>query len=327
MMPEPPCRRSRRQILAGGALLLGAGLAGCGGSVPSALPRPELPPFPGNTAPALLVDPAGLSRLREEHGESLVVLDASDRADYRAGHIPGAVHTHWQETIERDAAFYGTVLAPADGQARRLAWMQRHGIDPDRTVLVYERGDGRRAARLVWFLRFLGHDRAAMLDGGVAAWRGAGFPIASGIEHAPQPRSTPAVAPRAGFYEGRDQAMARRDDPTRLVLDIRSATERDEQPPTAADLAPCVWLPWTALIDPATGGFIPPAETAARLASVGADADRDILLVGRYGVDTNAAWLALRLQNIVRITCFDPGWGEWSRADNPVQGMSATVAP
>ena len=50
-----------------------------------------------------------------------------------------------------------------------------------------------------------------MLDGGVAAWRGAGFALASGIENPPSPRRPPVVDPRAGFVEGARQALARRD--------------------------------------------------------------------------------------------------------------------
>ena len=318
MMPDRPLLASRRLLLLGGGTLLAATLTGCGGAAPVAIQPRALPAFPGNSDRPLLIDPASLAHRRTSLGEALLILDASDRADYRTGHIPGAIHTHWQETIERDAGSYGTVLAPADDQARRLDWMRRHGIDPARQVVICERGDGRRAARLVWFLHFLGHPAVAMLDGGVAAWRGAGFALASGIENPPSPRRPPVVDPRAGFVEGARQALARRDDPTRLVLDIRTAAERAATPAQGSPIAPSCSLPWTTLLDPTTGQFVPPDATSDLLQELGLDVASDILLVGRYGVDANPVWLALRLRNVVRIASFDPGWSSWTHADNLV---------
>jgi thiosulfate/3-mercaptopyruvate sulfurtransferase len=320
MMPDRPATVTRRLLLGGSGASLAAALVGCGGPSLDRLAPRAFPAFADNGEPPLLVDPAALAALTAARGDDVLVLDASDRADYRRGHIPGAVHTFWQETIERDADRFGTVLAPAENQARRLAWLQRHGIDPSRHVVVCEQGDGRRAARIVWFLRFLGHDAATMLDGGVRAWAGAGLPLADGIVAPPAPRTLPAVAPRTGYYEGATQALDRLDDPAHRIVDIRTPAERDADTASGypADAIPgAIPLPWTALLDPATGRYAAPNTVAPALAAAGIDAASDLLLVGRTGVDANPAWLGLRLHGVIRIACFDPGWGGWPSADNP----------
>jgi len=320
MMPDRPLAVTRRLLLGGSAAAAVAASIGCGAPSPTPLSPRAFPGFPGNGDPPLLVDPAGLTALTAARGEDLLVIDASDRDEYRQAHIPGAIHSHSQETIERDADRFGTVLAPADGQARRLAWMERHGIDPGRHVVVCERGDGRRAARIVWFLRFLGHDAATMLDGGVGAWAGAGLHLIGGIISAPAPRATPLVAPRHGYYEGFAQAVGHLDDPERKIVDIRTDSERDADTIAgfAADRIPgAIPIPWTTFLDPASGRFHAPELVAPVLAAADIGPTTELLLVGRFGVDTNPAWVALRLHGIIRTVCFDPGWSGWESADNP----------
>ena len=103
------------------------------------------------------------------------LLDAGKgRRDFEAGHIPGAVYAD----MDRDLA--GPVTAetgrhplPDVNQFRhRLsAW----GIGDDTLVVAYDNGNGSLASRLWWMLRcWLGHERVALLDGGIAAWTEAG---------------------------------------------------------------------------------------------------------------------------------------------------------
>lgn len=113
---------------------------------------------------------------------------------YAVGHIPGAVFAH----LDRDLA--GPV-GPRSGRhplpdpARLAATFGGWGIDRGVQVVAYDQSTGAMAARLWWLLRFLGHERAAVLDGGFAAWQTQGLPVSSGIERraarrfegAPQP--------------------------------------------------------------------------------------------------------------------------------------------
>jgi len=90
-------------------------------------------------------------------------------SDYQAGHIPGATYAH----LDRDLA--GTVtdtsgrhpLPDAAAMAATLAGM---GIGNDHQVVVYDDASGAIAARLWWLLKWLGHSRVALLNGGYKAW-------------------------------------------------------------------------------------------------------------------------------------------------------------
>jgi thiosulfate/3-mercaptopyruvate sulfurtransferase len=105
---------------------------------------------------------------------------------YQTAHIPGAVYAN----LNRDLA--GPVVPGKTGRhplpdietfSRTLgAW----GISNEHFVIAYDQSDGSMAAaRLWWLLRYVGHERGAVLDGGMNAWLAAGLPTHSGTEPSP----------------------------------------------------------------------------------------------------------------------------------------------
>jgi thiosulfate/3-mercaptopyruvate sulfurtransferase len=118
-------------------------------------------------------------------GADLVVVDVRHdlakpdtwgEAQYRAGHIPGAVFTH----LDRDLSGPTTGTNgrhPLPSPAFAAAAFGRLGIDATKQVVAYDQGSGAFAARLWWMLHWLGHEAAAVLDGGLAQWTREGRPI------------------------------------------------------------------------------------------------------------------------------------------------------
>jgi len=106
--------------------------------------------------------------------------DAWGEAAYGLGHLPGARFVH----LDRDLS------APKTGRNGRhplpnaqtcAELFGRLGIDATKQVVAYDQGSGMYAARLWWMLRALGHDAAAVLDGGYAAWTNEGRPVATAL--------------------------------------------------------------------------------------------------------------------------------------------------
>src|SRR3990167_6513983 len=107
----------------------------------------------------------------------LVIIDASfDLADpgagersHRQGHLPGAFYLH----LDRDLSGAKTGRNgrhPLPDRESFAATVGALGITPQTQVVVYDRQQAMFAARPWWMLRWLGHEAAAVLDGGVAAW-------------------------------------------------------------------------------------------------------------------------------------------------------------
>ena len=101
-------------------------------------------------------------------------------AAYALGHIPGA---HF---LDQDSDLAGPKngrngrhpLPERDALAARL---QGLGLSRGRTLVAYDGINGMFAARLWWLARWLGHEQVAVLDGGLQAWTGAGFPVTSEV--------------------------------------------------------------------------------------------------------------------------------------------------
>lgn len=101
------------------------------------------------------------------------------RQAWQAGHIPGARYAH----LDEDLAGPVTTTSgrhPLPAANDFAAFLARSGWRPGRHVVAYDAAGGQIAARLWWLMRYFGHDEAALLDGGLAAWTGAGLPLEEG---------------------------------------------------------------------------------------------------------------------------------------------------
>jgi thiosulfate/3-mercaptopyruvate sulfurtransferase len=101
------------------------------------------------------------------------------RGAFARGHIPGARFLHLDDDLSghKDGRNGRHPLPPAHEFAVR---MTATGMRNDAQVVVYDDAGGAFAARLWWLLRWLGHEQVAVLDGGIAAWKRAGGPLATG---------------------------------------------------------------------------------------------------------------------------------------------------
>src|SRR3954454_16036220 len=93
------------------------------------------------------------------------------RAEYAAGHLPGAVYEDLDEELASAPGERGR--HPLPDTAEFGAVMRRAGVSSRRPVVVYDGGQGWAAARAWWLLRWTGHPDVRVLDGGLTAWEGA----------------------------------------------------------------------------------------------------------------------------------------------------------
>lgn len=176
---------------------------------------------------------------------SLQDLDAG-RAAWRQGTIEGAVYASLDDDLSGEVVSGKTGRHPlpsVDSIAETLgAW----GIGAQTQVVAFDDKGGPFAARLWWMLRWLGHDAAAVLDGGLRAWAEAGQVLAPGQ---PCGRSEVFTArPRPEMIVTADQVLAARETPTVAVLDARAAPrfrgEHEPIDPVAGHIAGAINAPF-----------------------------------------------------------------------------------
>ena len=104
-------------------------------------------------------------------------LSAGERA-HAAGHVPGAMYLHLERGLS--AAKTGRngrhPLPEREAFAETMRWLGAHD---DTQIVACDNAGGMYAARLWWMLRWAGHRAAAVLDGGMAAWKAAGLPLST----------------------------------------------------------------------------------------------------------------------------------------------------
>ena len=128
-----------------------------------------------------LVDPASVAACLGN--EALRIVDARysltdpalRREGYEKSHLPGAIYADLDQDLS-DLHNAGQGRHPLPDDATLARKLGQWGIAPDHQIVVYDAGDGTMAAsRFWWLLKLLGHERVAVLDGGLAAWRALGL--------------------------------------------------------------------------------------------------------------------------------------------------------
>lgn len=239
------------------------------------------------------------------------------REDYDAGHLPGAVYLDLNTDLAAPPGPGGRHPLPAPGDLQRA--LRAAGVRDGHEVVVYDAGDGSIAARLWWLLRWAGHDRVRVLDGGFAAWRAEGRPVTTDVP-TPEPGD---VTVRPGHRPVVDADGAAELARTGLLLDAR-APERyrgDVEPvdPKPGHVPGAVNAPFSAHVGE-DGRWRTPAELAGRFAQLGVDADRPVGAYCGSGVTAASVLLALEVAGVTdKAALYAGSWSNWSAdPDRPV---------
>ncbi|WP_240108223.1 sulfurtransferase [Streptomyces sp. MUM 203J] len=256
------------------------------------------------------------------HLPGLVVLDASVGAHRDAGRrIPGARRFDLDGALSDPAsALPHTMPAPAAFTEAVRAL----GVDDGSTVVLYDAAGIYSSPRAWWMLRAMGFDRAAVLDGGLPAWCGAGLPVEERAPEAAAPvRGGFTARPRGGTVVGRAEVRAALRDGAAVVLDARSAgryagTAPEPRPGLRGGHMPgAVNLPFGELLD-GDGRMRSADALRARFDERTAGAER---LVFSCGSGVTACVLALGAELAGRgkaAAVYDGSWSDWGR---PASGL------
>jgi len=101
---------------------------------------------------------------------------SSGRSNYEAGHIPGAGFADLMGELSESESPLEFSLPTPEAFAAAISAL---GVSDDSRVVLYSANYSAWAARVWWMLRWIGFDRAALLDGGLAAWASAGYPVST----------------------------------------------------------------------------------------------------------------------------------------------------
>ncbi|UBV42374.1 sulfurtransferase [Deinococcus taeanensis] len=242
------------------------------------------------------------------------------RIAYLEGHVPGAVYADLETDLSGPVQSEGTGgRHPLPDPATLAAWLGSVGIGNDSLIVCYDDpsgGQGFYAARAWWLLRWLGHRRVAVLDGGWPAWVRAGGATSADESTFSPVTFTPDVQSELVATAADVQAFA----PGTLLIDSRApARYRGEVEPIdrkAGHIPGAVNRDWSGALDE-RGHWLGGAEQEARL---NAGAAATVTYCGS-GVSATPNLLARELAGVplgAHNRLYAGSWSDWISADRPV---------
>lgn len=267
--------------------------------------------------------------------EWLVIDCRFDLSDPGAGerawaetHVPGALYAH----LERDLSgpvTPSTGRHPLPAREAFAETLSRWGIRPTTQVVAYDSASGMYAARLWWMLRWAGHDRVAVMDGGLTAWTAAGGPLDRSVRQPAQVRFEPAW--RADAVTTTTALLALLQQGEVVLVDARGADRyegRVEPIDAVAGHVPgAINHPYTRNLD-ASGRFLAPAELLANWqGTLGGRAVTAAVCMCGSGVSACHDLLALEHAGLRGGRLYAGSWSEWIRDPGRPVARGGVLAP
>jgi thiosulfate/3-mercaptopyruvate sulfurtransferase len=238
----------------------------------------------------------------------------SGRADYEAGHIPGAGFLDLQGEFSTSNSPFRFTLPAAEQFADA---MSAHGVGDGIRVVLYSTANAQWATRIWWMLRAFGFDDAAVLNGGWQKWRAEGRPVSTAPGTVAPANFT--ARPRPGLFVGRDAVKAAIGDGAICTINALSAElhrgddaryGRPGRIPASAN------VPAAALLDPADNTFRDPEDVAAQFRAAGASPGAKVIAYCGGGIAATLDAFLLHQLGYADIAVYDDSMSQWAKDES-----------
>jgi len=246
------------------------------------------------------------------HLDEVTVVDVRVGPKYLLGHIDGALHIDKKEFLSFRQGVKS--LIPIVKEAQNL--FDRYGITPETKVVVYAEHSNPYSARFAWTLRYHGHDKVYVLDGGYEKWSREGLPTSIFPTTAKRGEGYQITSSRDIRAEA-DQVLTRLSNPSTVIWDTRRPTEYEGTEIRAdrgGHIPGAVHLHWTDLLEEKDGIKVLKSrdEIEGLLVSYGITRDKAVIAHCQTGIRSAYATLVLLALDYQDARNYDGSWIEWA---------------
>lgn len=258
----------------------------------------------------------------------LVILDGSFKLpgvtpvaaeDFAVRHIPGARFFDIDAIADHETTL--PHMLPSAAAFERYA--AELGISNESVVVVYDTPGLMSAGRVWWTLRTFGHDKIAILNGGLKKWLAEGRPVTAETAAPASGRFSATFDPAA--VRSKAQVLANLESRAEQVIDARStgrftAEEKEARPGLRSGHIPgSLNLPFNALTNPDTGEILDVTDIRKAFETAGLDLSKPVIASCGSGVTAAALAFGLHLAGKNEVSIYDGAWVEWGQpGDTPV---------
>ena len=237
-----------------------------------------------------------------------------DTTAYEKGHIPNAVGWNWFTDLH---ALPRREYVDQEGLSQLL---QRAGVGPDTTVVLYGGNNNWFAAYAYWILRYLGYDNLKLLNGGRKKWELEGRELVQTVPSFPVTDFQVTGPVRGEIRALRDEVLGKVGK-VRMV-DVRSPEEYrgdklapdhlpQEQAQVPGHIPGAANIPWSKAANE-DGTFKSADELRELYGSAGITPDRGVIAYCRIGERSAHTWFVLHeLLGYPTVENYDGSWTEY----------------
>ncbi len=266
------------------------------------------------------------------------IIDMQESRDaYLQGHIPGAVYMELDEVVSAIKGVSRKIhLWPGAKESEKIeeycaSWgadtgeldialiekkIREAGIGNDTLVVIYDDTEGLYAAQFFLALELAGHDKMALLNGGIAKWTGENRPLA---------REVPWVEPGAfkarvntGLLADAVWILKELENPQVALLDVRSKPEYTggaRLSKRGGHMPGAIHLEWKNAIDSLTKTFKTEEELEKLLEGQKVTKDKTVITYCQAGIRASHTYFVLRLLGYDKARLYYPSWNEWGNSE------------
>jgi thiosulfate/3-mercaptopyruvate sulfurtransferase len=261
-----------------------------------------------------LVSTDWLAEHANDKGVRVVEVDV-DPTIYDKGHIQGAVGWNWKKDLQDQVA---RDIAPKEALEHLLG---KSGITPDTHILLYGDNNNWFAAYAYWALKYYGHDKVQLVDGGRVKWEKEGRPYST---------ESPVYSTATYHFHGspNEKIRAYKDHVLQQIgkaglVDVRSPKEYSgellapenlpqEGAQRGGHIPTAVSIPWGTAVNADNGAFKSVDELKKIYGDNGITPHKEVIAYCRIGERSAHTWFVLHeILGYPDVKNYDGSWTEW----------------
>ena len=255
----------------------------------------------------LLLSPEELAAILDE--PDVRVIDTRGAGRFAEGHLPNAINLPVARLDDPSSRTAGALLPPD----RFSAMVGNLGIGNDDLLVFYDDGPSLMGARAFWVFDHYGHERMAVLNGGLAAWVTGQHELVRDL--AEFEKKEYAANPIAERLANKSDVQERLGKAGTVLLDARSTDEYTgavAQASRGGHIPGAKHLEWSSTVRPERVPMFKDAdEIGALIGATGAAPDNELITYCQSGARSSHLYFTLRLMGFDNVRNYSGSWGDW----------------